>query len=44
MRRNDGAEAEALMRRHLREDRDMVLRLTLPAGVLPEPMRVLDDA
>ncbi len=44
MRRNDGAEAEALMRRHLHEDRDMVLRLTLPAGALPEPMRVFDDA
>ncbi len=39
---NNGAEAEALMRRHLREDRNMVLRLTLPAG-LQEPLPVLDD-
>jgi DNA-binding GntR family transcriptional regulator len=28
----DGARAEALMREHLRADRDMALRVTLPAG------------
>jgi DNA-binding GntR family transcriptional regulator len=29
----DADAAEALMRAHLRADRDMVIRLTLPAGV-----------
>jgi GntR family transcriptional regulator, rspAB operon transcriptional repressor len=40
----DGASAEALMRRHLREDRDMVLRLTLPASLVPDRLPVLDGA
>jgi DNA-binding GntR family transcriptional regulator len=30
---NDGERAETLMRSHLREDRNVVLRLTLPAGL-----------
>jgi DNA-binding GntR family transcriptional regulator len=33
IRSRDGDLAETLMRRHLRADRDMALRLTLPAGV-----------
>jgi DNA-binding GntR family transcriptional regulator len=40
---SNGAQAEALMRKHLREDRDMVLRLTLPAGIAQEPLAVLDE-
>jgi len=36
----DGAEAENLMRRHLRADRDMVLRVTLPASLPDDPARL----
>ena len=43
MARNNGAEAEALMRRHLREDRNMVLRLILPAGMAQDRLPILDD-
>jgi DNA-binding GntR family transcriptional regulator len=44
MAQSKGAEAEELMRRHLREDRDMVLRLTLPTGMAPDRLPVLHDA
>lgn len=40
----NGAEAEHLMRRHLREDRDMVLRLTLPGALPADPLPMLNDA
>jgi DNA-binding GntR family transcriptional regulator len=41
---NDGTKAETLMRTHLREDRNMVLRLTLPAGLEDEDaLPVLED-
>ena len=42
--RNDGARAEALMRSHLREDRNVVLRLTLPAGLEDEGLSLVQDA
>jgi GntR family transcriptional regulator, rspAB operon transcriptional repressor len=41
---NDGARAETLMRAHLREDRNVVLRLTLPAGLDEAALPMLQDA
>lgn len=41
MLNGDGSKAENLMRRHLRADRDMVLRLTLPAS-LPDDFARLE--
>jgi len=41
--RNDGAEAADLMRRHLREDRNVALRLTLPAGLGLEQLPIMDE-
>ena len=41
---HDGARAEVLMRSHLREDRNVVLRLTLPAGFVENDLPLLQDA
>ena len=40
---NDGATAEALMRSHLLEDRNVALRLTLPAGLEEDGLPILQD-
>jgi DNA-binding GntR family transcriptional regulator len=40
---NDGARARTLMRSHLREDRNVVLRLTLPAGLDEDELPLLQD-
>jgi GntR family transcriptional regulator, rspAB operon transcriptional repressor len=43
MAENDGARADALMRSHLREDRNVVLRLTLPAGLEDDGVPILQE-
>ena len=40
---NDGAQARTLMLSHLREDRNVVLRLTLPAGLDEDALPLLQD-
>jgi DNA-binding GntR family transcriptional regulator len=41
---NDGGRAKTLMRAHLREDRNAVLRLILPAGLEEDGLPLLQDA